>query len=118
MPTIGVEKNAFLAGIGRDAGKVTQEELENLFFDLGLELDDIEEEAGKVREKFGKILFFREKTSDSESSIFCEKKWKLSKCLLYDELNGQSFNCTRKISSFSQNNFGVFTVEFLIFFST
>jgi len=51
MPTIGVEKNAFLAGIGRDAGKVTQEELENLFFDLGLELDDIEEEAGKTTYK-------------------------------------------------------------------
>ena len=48
MPTIGVEKEAFLAGIGRDSAKVTQEELENLFFDLGLELDDIEEEAGKV----------------------------------------------------------------------
>ena len=53
MPTIGVEKGAFLAGIGRDAEKVTIEELENLFFDLGLELDDIEEEAGKAC-----VLFF------------------------------------------------------------
>jgi len=51
MPTIGVEKGAFLAGIGRDAEKVTIEELENLFFDLGLELDDIEEEAGKTTYK-------------------------------------------------------------------
>ena len=48
MPTIGVEKNAFLAGIGR-TDKVTQEELENLFFDMGLELDDIEEENNKDR---------------------------------------------------------------------
>ena len=61
MPTIGVEKEAFLAGIGRDSAKVTQEELENLFFDLGLELDDIEEEAGKVILKifFGKIIKIR-----------------------------------------------------------
>lgn len=48
MPTIGVEKEAFLKGIGRDAGTVTMEELENLFFDLGLELDDVEVEGAKV----------------------------------------------------------------------
>lgn len=48
MPTIGVEKDAFLAGIGRDGTKVTMEELENLFFDLGLELDDVEVEGDKV----------------------------------------------------------------------
>ena len=65
MPTIGVEKEAFLAGIGRDSAKVTQEELENLFFDLGLELDDIEEEAGKVIFK----IFF-EKSSKSETFKF------------------------------------------------
>ena len=53
MPTIGVEKNAFLSGIERK--EVDQEELENLFFDLGLELDDIEIEGDKVR--FFKLLF-------------------------------------------------------------
>ena len=47
MPTIGVEKNAFLNGIERKEGQVTQEDLENLFFDLGLELDDIEVEGEK-----------------------------------------------------------------------
>jgi len=47
MPTIGVEKCAFLRGIGRTE-KVPVEELENLFFDLGLELDDVEEEEGKT----------------------------------------------------------------------
>ena len=59
MPTIGVEKGAFLAGIGRDAEKVTIEELENLFFDLGLELDDIEEEAGKAC-----VFYFRKKNEN------------------------------------------------------
>ena len=49
MPTIGVEKNAFLNGIERKEGQVTQEDLENLFFDLGLELDDIEVEGEKGR---------------------------------------------------------------------
>ena len=49
MPTIGVEKNAFLSGIERKEGQVTQEDLENLFFDLGLELDDIEVEGEKGR---------------------------------------------------------------------
>ena len=49
MPTIGVEKNAFLNGIERKEGQVTQEDLENLFFDLGLELDDIEVEGEKER---------------------------------------------------------------------
>ena len=47
MPTIGVEKNAFLAGIGRTDKNNTQEDLENLFFDMGLELDDIEIENEK-----------------------------------------------------------------------
>ncbi|CAG5105685.1 Oidioi.mRNA.OKI2018_I69.chr1.g2359.t1.cds [Oikopleura dioica] len=47
MPTIGVEKEDFLRRTGR-AKSITQEELENLFFDLGLELDDIEEENGKT----------------------------------------------------------------------
>jgi len=51
MPTIGVEKDAFLAGIGRDGTKVTMEELENLFFDLGLELDDVEVEGDKTTYK-------------------------------------------------------------------
>ena len=51
MPTIGVEKEDFLRRTGR-AKSITQEELENLFFDLGLELDDIEEENGKVRIRF------------------------------------------------------------------
>jgi len=49
MPTIGVEKNAFLSGIERK--EVDQEELENLFFDLGLELDDIEIEGDKTTYK-------------------------------------------------------------------
>ena len=46
MPTIGVEKYDFLARceMPKDTGK---EELENLFFDMGLELDDIDEEEGK-----------------------------------------------------------------------
>ena len=48
MPTIGVEKEDFLRRTGM-AKSVTQLELEHLFFDLGLELDDIEEENGKVR---------------------------------------------------------------------
>ena len=47
MPTIGVEKEDFLRRTGM-AKSVTQLELEHLFFDLGLELDDIEEENGKV----------------------------------------------------------------------
>jgi len=47
MPTIGVEKEDFLRRTGI-AKSVTQLELEHLFFDLGLELDDIEEENGKV----------------------------------------------------------------------
>ena len=55
MPTIGVEKNAFLAGIGRNGKNVSQEDLENLFFDLGLELDDIEEEENKARSKLALI---------------------------------------------------------------
>ena len=68
MPTIGVEKNAFLEGIGRL--KATQEELENLFFDLGLELDDIEEENGKERLAFLLfcffLCFFRKKEREEE----------------------------------------------------
>ena len=67
MPTIGVEKEAFLAGIGRDSAKVTQEELENLFFDLGLELDDIEEEAGKVI-----LKIFLKNHENSKFSLFTE----------------------------------------------
>jgi len=47
MPTIGVEKEDFLRRTGM-AKSVTQLELEHLFFDLGLELDDIEEENGKT----------------------------------------------------------------------
>ena len=47
MPTIGVEKEDFLRRTGI-AKSITQIELEHLFFDLGLELDDIEEENGKV----------------------------------------------------------------------
>ena len=47
MPTIGVEKNAFLTRIRKPAD-TDKEELENLFFDLGLELDDIEEVDGQA----------------------------------------------------------------------
>lgn len=46
MPTIGVEKEAFLARISKPSS-TDKEELENLFFDLGLELDDIEVVDGK-----------------------------------------------------------------------
>lgn len=48
MPTIGIEKSEFLRRTGREQKELTQEDLENLFFDLGLELDDIEEENEKT----------------------------------------------------------------------
>lgn len=48
MPTIGVEKNEFLRRIKKST-ETEKEELEHLFFDLGLELDDVvTEDDGKV----------------------------------------------------------------------
>lgn len=67
MPTIGVEKEDFLRRTGM-AKSVTQLELEHLFFDLGLELDDIEEENGKVWFQAQISAIFRVKTREKEDS--------------------------------------------------
>ena len=46
MPTIAVEKLDFL-GRCKMSPDTTRDTLDHLFFDLGLELDDVEEEEGK-----------------------------------------------------------------------
>lgn len=46
MPTIAVEKLDFLSRC-KMSPDTTRDTLDHLFFDLGLELDDVEEEEGK-----------------------------------------------------------------------
>ena len=59
MPTIGVEKNEFLRRIKKST-ETEKEELEHLFFDLGLELDDVvTEDDGKELEPHIKRPLFK-----------------------------------------------------------
>ena len=56
MPTIAVEKSDFLGRCGM-CPETSRDTLDHLFFDLGLELDDVEEEEGKATVKTGYLYY-------------------------------------------------------------